>query len=56
MILTSHGKQRAAVISIDDLRLLEVLEDMMDLEEAHRRLAEKGEDISAEDLYRDLGL
>lgn len=54
-ILTYHGEERAALISIEDLRAMEALEDALDLKEALRRLAEKG-DTPAEDVFKDLGV
>ncbi|HSE58169.1 MAG TPA: type II toxin-antitoxin system prevent-host-death family antitoxin [Nitrospiraceae bacterium] len=40
VILQRRGKDVAAVVPIDDLRLLEALEDRMDLEDARAALAE----------------
>ena len=53
IIVTSRGKPKAAVISIDDLELLEELEDAM---AAHEALAEyeRGETISLEELVAEL--
>jgi prevent-host-death family protein len=38
--ITRHGKALVALVPIDDARLLEELEDRMDLEEARAALAE----------------
>lgn len=40
IILHRRGKSLAALIPIEDLRLLEALEDRLDIEEAERILAE----------------
>lgn len=54
--LERHGKSIAAVVPIEDLELLEQLEDRMDLDEARKALAEKGERIPWKQLKRELGL
>ena len=60
IVLTSNKKQAAALISLDDLKLLELIEDRAEDEwaaeaiEAARR--EGGEPVSAEDVFADLGL
>ncbi len=54
--LTRRGKEVAAVVPIEDLRLLELLEDRLDLEQARQALAEEGEDERWEDLKAELGL
>jgi len=40
VVLERHGRAIAALIPIDDLRLLEELEDQVDVEAARRALAE----------------
>jgi prevent-host-death family protein len=40
IVLTRRGKQLAAVVPIEDLRLLEKLQDEIDLQEARKSLAE----------------
>ena len=58
-IVSRRGKDLAAVIPIADLKLLEKLAreemDRQDIEDAHAALAEAGENISIEDLIRELG-
>ncbi len=60
VILDRAGKDVAAVISIEDLRLLERLveeeEDRMDAEEAKKAIADAGEAIPYEDVRKELGL
>jgi len=42
VLLERHGKSIAAVVSVEDLELLERLEDEMDLDAARKAIAEKG--------------
>jgi prevent-host-death family protein len=53
IIIASRGKPKAAVISIDDLELLEELEDALTVREA-RAEYEAGETISLEQLITEL--
>ena len=58
VVLTRRGKEVAAVVPIEDVKLLEELEDRIDLEEARAALAEaksKGA-IPWEKIKADLGL
>jgi prevent-host-death family protein len=58
IVLTRRGKEIAAVVPIEDVKLLEELEDRIDLEEARAALAEaksKGT-IPWEKIKTDLGL
>lgn len=58
-IVSRRGKDLAAVIPIEDLRLLERLTreemDRIDIESARAALAEPGENIPLRDLMRELG-
>jgi len=59
VVLTRRGKPVAAVVSIEDLhlleRLIEAVEDRIDLEEANRVLAdEDAEFVDWEEVARDL--
>jgi len=58
VLLTRHGKPVAAIISTDDLALLEALEDRDDVEAARAALADPGnqEEIPWEQVKADLGL
>ena len=58
VILTRHGKKVAAVIPIEDLKLIEEMEDRIDLEEAEKAWAEQGSEppASLEEVKRRLGL
>jgi prevent-host-death family protein len=42
VVLTRRGKELAAVVPIEDVRLLEELEDRLDLEAAREALKEEG--------------
>ena len=42
VIVERHGKAVAAIVSVDDLRLLEALEDRIDLTAARKALKESG--------------
>ena len=53
IVIASRGKPKAAVISVDDLELLEELEDAMAAREALEEY-ERGETISLEELIAEL--
>jgi len=59
-IISRRGRDLAAVIPIDDLRLLERLAqeemDRIDIEAARAALAEPGENVSLERVKEELGL
>ncbi len=55
VVLTRHGKELAAVVPIEDVRLLEELEDRLDLEAAREALKEEGT-IPWEKVKAELGL
>ena len=50
ILITQHGRPVAAVIGVEDLELLQLLEDHMDVAEARRRIREPADKISLEDL------
>jgi prevent-host-death family protein len=58
-IVSRRGKDLAAVIPMEDLRLLERLTreemDRLDIESARAALAQPGENIPLRDLMRELG-
>ena len=58
MILTRRGKELVAVVPIEDVKLLEALEDRIDLEEARAALSEvkKKGTVSWEKIKKELGL
>jgi prevent-host-death family protein len=53
VVLSRHGKGVVAMISIDDLALLEELEDRMDTEALRRARAESGPNIPWETLRQE---
>ena len=56
IVLERRGKGVAAIVSMEDLALIEELEDRIDLDEARKALAEKGKSIPLDDVKRRLGL
>jgi len=56
VLLHRHGKDVAAVISAEDLALLEALEDRADLDAVRAALAEAGPNVSWTELKTELGL
>jgi antitoxin Phd len=56
IVLTRRGKELAAVVSIEDLKLLQKLEDQIDIHDAWKVKDEPGEDISWSDLRKELDL
>jgi len=58
VVLTRRGKGLAAVVPIEDVETLEILEDRIDLEDARRALRESGRKGTGswEKIKRDLGL
>jgi prevent-host-death family protein len=56
IVLTRRGQEIAALISIEELQLLQRIEDHIDIEDAKKALEEPGENISAEEFWKELGL
>ena len=56
IILTRRGQEVAALVSIDELELLQQIEDHIDIEDAKKALAEPGDNISAKKVWKQLGL
>lgn len=56
VVLERHGKDVAAVISIEDLELLELLEDRYDVERSRAALADSDERIPWSAVKEKLGL
>lgn len=56
IVLTRRGQDVAALISIDELELLLQIEDHIDIEDAKKALADPGDNIPAEDVWKQLGL
>lgn len=53
--LIRRGKGMAAIVPLEDLELLEMLEDHIDLQEAEKALKEKGS-IPWEEVRKELGI
>ncbi|SMN16024.1 RelB/StbD replicon stabilization protein (antitoxin to RelE/StbE) [uncultured Candidatus Thioglobus sp.] len=56
VLLTRRGKEVAAIVSVEELRLLQRIENKMDIIDAQKSLEESGDNISAEDTWKQLGL
>lgn len=56
VVLTRRGQEVAALVSIDEFRLLQQIEDHIDLEDARKALAEPGDNILAQEFWKRLGL
>lgn len=56
VILTRRGQEIAALVSMDELKLLEQIEDHIDIEDAKKALADPGDNIPAQDVWKLLGL
>ena len=50
ILVTQHGRPVAAVIDVQDLELLQLLEDRMDVAEARRRMKEPAGKVSLEEF------
>jgi len=56
IVLTRRGQEIAALVSIDKLGLLRQIEDYIDIEDANKALAEPGDNVSAKEVWKQLGL
>ena len=56
VVLTRRGQEIAALVSIEELQLLQKIEDHIDIEDAKIALDEPGENISADEFWNKLGL
>ena len=56
VILTRRGQEIAALVSMDELALLQLIEDHIDIEDARKALAEPGGNLSAKEVWKQLGL
>jgi len=55
-VLTRRGQDVAAVVSVEELKLLQQIEDRIDIEDARKALAEPGENLSADEVWQQMGL
>lgn len=56
VVLTRRGEKIAALVSMEELELLQQIEDAMDIEDAKMALAEPGDNLSATEFWQKLGL
>ena len=56
IVLTRRGQDVAALVSMNELELLQKIEDLMDIEDAQKALDEPGENIVAADVWKELRL
>jgi len=56
IVLTRRGQGVAALISIDELELLQQIEDYIDIEDAKKALTAPGDNIPAQEFWKQLGL
>ena len=56
IMLTRRGKEVAAIISVEELKLLQKIEDYIDIEDAQKALSEAGDNIPAKEVWQQLGL
>ncbi len=56
VVLTRRGQEIAALISIEELQLLQKIEDHIDIEDANKALEELGDNISADEFWGKFGL
>ena len=54
VILTQYGRDVAAIIPVEDLKLLEEMEDRADVAEMRRRLAKSSRTVSLAELVASL--
>ncbi len=56
VVLTRRGQKIAALISIEELELLQQIEDYIDIEDAKKTLATPDKNISAQEVWKQLGI
>ena len=56
VILTRRGENIAALVSMEELELLQQIEDVIDIEDAKKALSEPGDNIPAHTFWKKLGL
>ena len=56
IVLTRRGKGVAAIVSVEELRLLQKIEDYIDIQDALKALSEAGGNIPAKEVWQQLGL
>ncbi|HUP01815.1 MAG TPA: type II toxin-antitoxin system Phd/YefM family antitoxin [Gemmatimonadota bacterium] len=56
IIVNRDGKDVVALVTVEDLALLEEIEDRIDVEEARKVLAESGPNVPLEQVLAEMGL
>lgn len=56
VVLTRRGQGIAALVSMEEFELLQQIEDFIDIEDAKKALAGSGENIPAQEVWKQLGL
>jgi antitoxin Phd len=56
IVLTRKGQEMAALISIEELTLLQHIEDHLDIEDANKALSDSGDNVSAQEFWEKVGL
>ena len=56
IILTRRGQNVAALVSMEELELLQQIEDRIDIKDALKALEENGDNLSATEMWKQLGL
>lgn len=56
IVLRRHGRDVVAIVPADDVRLLEAIEDRMDIEEAISRLRDGQKPVAYDAVRKQLGL
>lgn len=56
IVLTRRGRKIAALVSMEELELLQLLEERIDIKDARKALQEPGENIPAHEVWKQLGI
>ena len=56
VVLTRRGREIAALVSMKEFELLRQIEDHLDVEDARKALVESGDNLSASEVWNQLGL
>ena len=56
VILTRRGKEVAALVSIEELELLQQIENQLDIADAKKAIAEGGDNLHADEVWTQRGL
>jgi len=56
IVLTRRGQEIVALVSIEELELLQQIEDFVDIEDAKKALEGHGDNIPADEVWKKLGL